>query len=126
MVPLLLEFLAVGLGGAIGATARGLFCTLVNRHAGSRFPYATLLVNLIGSFLLGLLMSAQLGHMAGLLLTVGMLGGFSTYSTANFETVALYTGRRRRQAIIYIAATYCLSFAMAGLGLAVGALLKPA
>jgi len=84
--------LVVALGGALGSSARFLLSHLVQQMAGHGFPYGTLAVNLLGSFLIAIfhqlgdaeLMSVQ----TRLLLTTGVMGGFTTYSTFNYDTLA--------------------------------------
>jgi fluoride exporter len=85
----------VCLGGAIGTGARYLFSGWLARVTGPGFPYDTLAVNAIGSFFLGTLMEAalvteSLPPMFRLTLAVGVLGGFTTYSTFNYETLQLF------------------------------------
>ena len=84
----------VCVGGAVGSGARYLVAGWVMRWANSTFPYGTLAVNLIGSFLLGALMhiglsSDVLSPNARLALTTGLLGGFTTYSTFSYESMQL-------------------------------------
>jgi CrcB protein len=86
------RFLWICLGGAAGSGARYLLSGWSLRVLGSAFPYGTLAVNLIGSFLLAALMFA--GTEAGavsptvrLALGTGVLGGFTTYSTFSYETM---------------------------------------
>ncbi len=89
--------LFVAVGGAMGSVARFLLSTWITRLAGHGFPLGTLTVNLLGSFAISLFHQAGA---AGLLtaehrlfLTTGLLGGFTTYSTFNYETLtALETG----------------------------------
>jgi CrcB protein len=86
------RFLWICLGGALGTGARYLLSGWVLRTAGPGFPYGTLAVNVIGSFLLGLIMQVSLTTEAvsptlRLTLTTGVMGGFTTYSTFNYETL---------------------------------------
>ena len=80
------------------------------RAAGTGFPYGTLLVNVTGSFLLGLLMQLSLSTQIvstdmRLLLGTGILGGFTTYSAFNYETLALLRGNTWGLAIVNVATT---------------------
>jgi CrcB protein len=89
------RFLWICLGGAIGTGARYLLSGWLLRVAGPGFPYGTLAVNAIGSFLLGLLMEVALSTESfpptlRLALTTGVMGGFTTYSTFNYETLQLF------------------------------------
>jgi CrcB protein len=86
------RFALICLGGAIGTGARYLFAVHAPRILGTAFPYATLTVNVVGSFLLGAVMHAGLrtnlmGPDLRLMLATGVLGGFTTYSTFNYETM---------------------------------------
>jgi len=88
------RFFLVCLGGAIGTGARYLIATTVPRLLGSSFPYATLVVNVTGSFCLGAIMHAGLtttvlSPTLRVVLSTGVMGGFTTYSTFNYETLEL-------------------------------------
>lgn len=88
------RFLWICLGGAIGTAARYLISLGSLRALGAGFPYGTLIVNVIGSFLIGLIMTASLHGAAisqtlRMALTTGFLGGLTTYSSFNYETLAL-------------------------------------
>jgi CrcB protein len=87
------RLLWVCLGGAAGSGARYLVTGWVIERLGTSLPYGTLCVNMVGSFLLGAIMQIALATdwispTAQLALTVGVLGGFTTYSTFNYETIA--------------------------------------
>ncbi|MGH7788664.1 MAG: fluoride efflux transporter CrcB [Candidatus Binatia bacterium] len=86
--------LLVALGGMAGSVARYWIVSWVQFHTGSPFPFGTLVVNIAGSFVLGLLVAltierGELGTHARLLLGVGFCGGFTTMSTFGYETIAL-------------------------------------
>ena len=88
------RFLLICLGGAIGTGARYMVAIWSARTIGTAFPYGTLFVNVGGSFLLGLLMQLSLSTQMisadmRLIIGTGILGGFTTYSTFNYETLAL-------------------------------------
>jgi CrcB protein len=90
-----MRFFWICLGGAAGTGARYLLSGLMLRRLGSAFPYGTLLVNVLGSFILGALMQLALTTSAlspnlRLALTIGAMGGFTTYSTFNYETVRYF------------------------------------
>ncbi|NHN54779.1 fluoride efflux transporter CrcB [Calidifontibacter sp. DB0510] len=96
MIPVL-----VALGGGLGAVARFVFDSLVNRHRRGPIPWGTVMINVIGSFLLGLLTGALTHQMPGASPTVkailgtGFCGGFTTFSTASVETFRLWEAGRR-------------------------------
>lgn len=92
---MLMSLLIVAFGGAIGAVWRYLTVTLAMNLLGMRFPYGTLLVNSLGSFLVGFFMVIILERCLGndfwrLFLVVGFLGGYTTFSSFSWETWALY------------------------------------
>jgi CrcB protein len=92
-----MNILIVFLGGGLGATARYGLQGVVHRLAGAGFPYGTLTVNLLGSLLIGMLMVSLEDRFASspemrLFLAVGILGGFTTFSSFSFETMALLRG----------------------------------
>ena len=114
--------LIVFFAGGAGSLAR----YLVGLWIGSRpFPYATLVVNLVGSFLIGLVFEASLRVASfppnlRLGLTVGFMGGFTTYSSFNYETTKLATEGQWGRAAIYVGATFigCVLAGLAGVWLA--------
>lgn len=109
-VTTLSRILWVGLGGMAGTIARYLLSSWLTKALGPAFPFGTLAVNLIGSLLLGAIMAialhtAALGSSTQLGLTTGVMGGFTTYSTFNFETLRLLEERAWGLAGLYIGAT---------------------
>jgi CrcB protein len=97
------HWLLVALGGAAGAVLRFYISETLPSEA---FPWATLSVNLVGSFLLGIVMAASLANVLGeaeaLLLGVGVLGAFTTMSTFSVETMMLMEDGHWRTAGIYV------------------------
>jgi CrcB protein len=87
------KFLMIALGGGAGSLARYLASAAVTARLGGRFPIGTLLVNVSGSFLIGLLATLlterlQPNPNLRFLLVVGFLGGYTTFSTFEWETYA--------------------------------------
>jgi CrcB protein len=85
------KLVLVCLGGAIGSGARYLVGTWIAAKWGTGFPWGTLAINVTGSFLISVVMFlglevGMIGPELRLLLAVGVLGGFTTYSTFNYET----------------------------------------
>src|SRR5689334_11336309 len=115
----------VALGGAIGSVARYLLMQAVGRLHSVPFPYGTLAVNILGSFALGL----TVGIIARVLpphssaihafVAVGIMGGFTTFSTFSLDVVTLLEQGNTLTALAYIAASVLLSV----LALALGVLL---
>lgn len=119
-------FLALSLAGGIGAAARLLVDGAIRAATGPRLPVGTVVVNVVGSLLLGLLtglvVAGVLPEQWRLIAGTGFLGGFTTFSTASFETVRLVQQRRGIAAVLNGVGVALLATAAAGLGLVLGAL----
>ena len=113
--------LTVAAGGAIGSSLRYLVNVSAMRLFGPAFPWATLTVNVIGSFLMGALVvwfaNRDLMRLAPFLMT-GILGGFTTFSAFSLDTVTLWQRGEATTAIIYVAASIILSLAALLAGMA--------
>jgi CrcB protein len=115
------RFLLVCLGGALGSGARYLVSTWAARALGAEFPRGTLLVNVTGSFLLAAIMAASLSGVASpnarLFLGAGIMGGYTTYSSFNYETLALVEQGSVALAAANVGLTVvgCLAAGLAGL-----------
>ncbi len=114
--------LIIALGGAFGANARYWLGAWVQSKAGQTFPWGTFLVNLSGSFLIGLFMGLFLGSGWNpnwrFFIVVGVLGGFTTYSAFAYETVELARSGGYVQAGLNVLATTVGALVAAWLGLA--------
>ncbi|QDE33689.1 CrcB family protein [Microbacterium foliorum] len=119
MTPLL--FIGAALAGGVGAALRYLVDVGIARVAGRRFPWGIFAVNLTGSFALGVV-TAALPDQA-FLLGAGLLGGYTTFSTAMLDTVALWRDGERRASAFNAVGMLLLGLLAAGLGLAFGSLL---
>ena len=120
-----MRHLIVFLAGGAGAVARYAVGGWVAQAAGSGFPWGTLTVNVSGSFLISLVIQIALASDAispevRLALTTGLLGGYTTYSTFNYETIALLREGAWQIAAINVAATLLLCLAAGFAGLAAG------
>ncbi len=117
----------VALGGALGAVLRYLFSVLLKDYTQVQFPINTFLVNAIGCFCIGLCYALFLNASTPLsnpnhfdtiklLLIVGILGGFTTYSSFAFETITMFKQQLFKQAFAYILLTnlVCIAFAYLG------------
>lgn len=109
------KFLLVGIGGAAGSMLRYGMTLLMNVLGGAATT-ATCMVNVIGSFLIGLLASCLEQSNWMLLLTMGLCGGFTTFSTFSMQSVSLLQQGRYGAALLYILGTLilCLSFTILG------------
>ncbi len=118
MTPL---WLWLSIAGGVGALSRFVTDGVVRARFGNRLPWGTLFINTGGSLLLGLLTNlATHGHLdsgSKLILGTGFCGGFTTFSTASFETVRLIEEQRFYAAFWHAAANIGLSCAAAMLGL---------
>jgi fluoride exporter len=122
------RFLWICLGGAAGTGARYLLSGWLLRAAGPGFPWGTLAVNVIGSFLLGLIMQVSLttgliSPALRLALTTGVMGGFTTYSTFNYETLQYLQQNEWLAAFTNVAVTLLVCLAAGALGVLGGKLL---
>lgn len=118
------RLLWVCLGGAAGTACRYLLSGWLIGTLGAAFPWGTITVNVLGAFLAGALSQAGgwLGPPGGELrvaLTTGVLGGFTTYSAFNTETLALVQRGALSTAALYLSATVigCLVAGIAGIAL---------
>jgi CrcB protein len=94
---MLLKLLVVAVGGSIGATARYVVSTWAAERFGAGFPYGTLIVNVVGCFIIGAFMVATtekfiINPYWRLLVTVGFVGGLTTFSSFSYETFQLMEG----------------------------------
>ena len=111
----------IGLAGAAGALSRYAIGVALG---GRLYPYGTLAINVIGSFLLGLLLggpgASRWSETATLALGVGFLGAFTTFSTFTNETMDLLRDGRATAALIYVFLSLALGLAAAAIGWTVG------
>lgn len=125
MSPHLFHFLSICLAGAVGTGARFLTSEFVQHTFGEAFPHSTFLINITGSFLFSVIMVIGLNTTAlsptlRIVLTTGLLGGFTTYSSFNYETLQYFQNGEFGRGIIYMVGTVlaCLLAGIAGLMLA--------
>ncbi len=119
----LYNILLVGAGGALGAMLRygvSLLCVAINWSSN----LATLIVNITGSFAMGLLANYFSASPALLMATVGVCGGFTTFSTFSLQSITLLQNGRYGSAALYILGTVLLCIAFAALGCYVAGKLK--
>jgi len=110
----------VGVGGAVGSIVRygvGLL------FSSARFPWATLSVNLVGSFALGVLLTYALGRWSTVITTglaVGLIGGFTTFSTFAWESFTMAHAGDTRRAALYVVVSVVGGLLAALIGYAAG------
>jgi CrcB protein len=110
----------LALAGGLGAGVRYLVDGWVRPRVSSRLPWPTLLINVTGSFALGLLVGSGAGTTSHAVLGTGFLGGYTTFSTASVETAQLWTDRRHAAAAVNAVVMLTVSVAAAACGYAMG------
>lgn len=116
--------LAVAVGGAIGSVARYLVAIGSGKLFGTNFPWGILIINVTGSFLIGVLMTLLTERFAPhpnwrLFLVVGVLGGYTTFSSFEYETYQAVREGARWMGLIYVSGSVLLGY----LGVWMGAVL---
>lgn len=114
--------LAVAVGGAVGSVGRYVTGVLIGRLLGMGFPWGTLLVNILGSFLMGALVewAALRGVMsqeARTFIFVGVLGGFTTFSSFSLDVATLFERGALAMSAAYLTATIMVGVAALFIGL---------
>ena len=119
---MLITIIAIALGGALGAVLRYVLGNQISIIFGTNFPFSILIINIIGSFLMGMaiesfnLFSISSEPMQKFL-TVGILGAFTTFSTFSLDAIDLITKNRVSDAFIYIFASVILAVGFLFLGI---------
>ena len=119
-----MTYLAVACGGALGAMSRYWVYIAFVKASGNKFPFVTLSVNVLGSFLLGVAFiliteRAEIGPEWRGLITIGFLGAFTTFSTFSMDTIGLLEQGQISSAITYVLSSVlvCIIAAWSGLSL---------
>ncbi|MEO8449542.1 MAG: fluoride efflux transporter CrcB [Gemmatimonadota bacterium] len=112
----------VGLGSALGGMVRYLVGGAIQRLVETTFPLGTLIVNITGSFLIGIILRFSLDTTAitpdvRAFLTIGFCGGYTTFSTFSWETVRLLEDGDYGRASLYLALSFGLSIGATALGI---------
>jgi CrcB protein len=112
------NILLIGIGGAIGSVLRYLFSQMIKSAS---FPLATFTVNIIGSFLIGIIIALSIKHSAfnsqwKIFLATGLCGGFTTFSSFSFENLQLIQEGKWLTSLIYIAGSILLGIIATGIG----------
>jgi CrcB protein len=119
-------FIVIAVAGGLGAAVRMLFDGAYKAWSPRSTPWSTLLINVSGSLVLGVLTGLAGANMLPegwhLVLGTGFLGGYTTFSTASFETISLIEERRWGSSLLSGLGTLVLATAAAGFGLWVGGL----
>jgi CrcB protein len=110
----------VAVGAAVGAPLRYLVDLAVRSRYRGRFPWGTFVVNVVGSFVLGLVTAQVVDPAVSAVLGVGFCGALTTYSTFGYETFALLEGRATRLAVANVVGSVVAGLAAAAAGHLVG------
>ena len=121
------RFVLICCGGAVGTGARYLLGGLAVRWLGPEFPHGTLVINVLGSFLIGVVQQVGLTTLwfpdtLRVVLAIGVLGGFTTYSSFSYETIKLVESGSWAAATAYAGLTTVLCLGGCTAGLALGRL----
>ena len=121
----MLNIFLVALGGALGSVARYFVSLWSVRLAGPSFPWGTLTVNIVGAFLIGLMVETIARRFDAsaemrLFLVTGILGGFTTWSSFTLDAVALFERGDLGLSALYLGGSLVVSFAAVFAGLALG------
>lgn len=119
------EVIFVAVAGALGALSRWGITELARRTLGDAFPYGTFIANVLGCFLLGLLMGWTQSHpgiprSVRLALTMGFLGALTTFSTFSFQSVEEIAAGRVAVGVLNIALSLAVGLTACAGGLALG------
>lgn len=120
-----MNLLLVFIGGGIGSVCRMLTDKAVGAALGDKFPFGTLVVNVLGCFVIGLLIPAWSGQRSEpyamrLLIVTGFLGGFTTFSAFGLQTFEKFRADRMELALLNIALNVVVGLAAVGAGAKIG------
>ncbi|WHY95427.1 fluoride efflux transporter CrcB [Peribacillus simplex] len=118
-----MHILMVGIGGFFGAIARFTVSKYLNNYFQTFIPIGTMIINLLGAFLLGIIIGAKTDTIHTLLFGTGFIGTFTTFSTLKLEMVQLHINKLKKEFLIYLAITYGGGIALAYLGYLTGKVL---
>lgn len=114
------HILMVGIGGFFGAISRFWISQAINKRIRPKIPVATLLINLLGSLLLGIMVGLGLNGNLFMLLGTGFMGAFTTFSTFKLEGIQLHIERRKKEFFLYNFFSYGGGILLAFIGLQLG------
>jgi len=114
--------LLIGLGGFVGTMLRYVLSAIPHRHLSTTLPVGTLLVNFLGALVIGYFMEFSLGRSyisdtTRMVIVIGVLGGFTTFSSFSYETISLMRSGNMAHALLNIFLTNSLCFGGTYLGM---------
>lgn len=120
---MVLNIALVAIGGFFGAISRFGMSGWIKKQLATLFPIATLIINLIGSFLLGIIIGAKFSNDWRLLFGTGFMGDFTTFSTFKLENIQLHMSKKWNVLILYLSISYTFGIMLAFAGMRLGAIL---
>lgn len=110
-----MKYFMVGIGGAVGSVLRFWLGSYIGGRMGSRFPYGTFVINMTGSFLIGLVLAimaekTQWNQNWRYLIPIGFLGGYTTFSAFEYETFRLFQDGQMGSAALNVALSVVVGF----------------
>jgi CrcB protein len=118
---MVLNVALVAIGGFFGAMSRFGLSGWIKKRISTLFPVATLIINLIGCFLLGVIFGANFTSDWRLLFGTGFMGAFTTFSTFKLENIQLHMNKKWNVLILYLLLSYTLGILLAFAGMKLGA-----
>lgn len=120
-----MKYLMIALGGSVGAIARYAVGSYVGNRMGTRFPYGTFLINMSGSFVIGMVMTilAARTHLSrnwAFLVPIGFIGAYTTFSSFELETLRLVQDGQATSALLNVLLSVVVGFVMVWMGVVAG------
>ncbi|MCM3601555.1 fluoride efflux transporter CrcB [Robertmurraya korlensis] len=109
-------FILIAVGGFIGANARYIIGQLAKKYLNFSIPLGTLIINAIGSLLLGLLVGKGIRGDVYSFLGVGFMGAFTTFSTFKLELIQLWESKEYKAFVLYLLLSYGIGIVLASIG----------
>ena len=121
----LLKYLLVGIGGCLGSILRFWLGSYIGGKMGARFPYGTLVINITGSFLIGLifaLLTVRTNWSPNwrYLIPIGFIGGYTTFSSFEYETLRMIQDGQIGLGLLYVATSVVIGFVAVWGGMVAG------
>ena len=121
----MIKYLMIGFGGCVGSILRFWLGSYIGGRMGSRFPYGTFVVNVTGSFLVGMIVTmlaekTQWSPAWRYLIPIGFIGGYTTFSTFEYETFRLFQDGQMLTALLNVTLSVVIGFGGVWIGAIAG------